>query len=57
MGGSGHRPSWDTVAALYGAVRRSAQMGEESPELFSTVRQDTIHHRHARLAGERLTVR
>ena len=31
MGGSGHRPSWDTVAALYGAVRRSAQMGQTAP--------------------------
>lgn len=30
---------------------------EHDAEQFSTVRQDTIHHRHARLAGERLTVR
>jgi hypothetical protein len=31
MGGSGYRPSRDTVAALYGAVRRSPQMRQTAP--------------------------
>ena len=39
MGGSGYRPSREAVAALYGAVSGPAQMREESPEHFGTVRQ------------------
>ena len=31
MRGSGYRPSRDAVAALYGAVMRSAQMRQTAP--------------------------
>lgn len=84
MEGSGYRPSRDTVAALYGAVRgwpncRPCTRDISGPYSivehprsrlvpFSTVWHraasvsgplgtDTIHYRHARLAGGRLTVR
>jgi hypothetical protein len=72
MGGSGYRPSRDTVAALYGAVRGWRMLRHKSdaislPYSNSNRRPHarpfplpycnrTIHHRHARLAGESLTV-